>query len=51
MRVYQPIRIYADTQLRVSYEKNPWKDGDLRPQHYFACENTDENIKYNQKIT
>lgn len=41
--------ITVDTQLRVSYEKNSWKDGDLRPQHYFACENTDENIKYNQE--
>ncbi len=26
-----------DTEIRVTYEKDSWKEGDLRPQHYFAC--------------
>jgi len=25
------------TEIRVTYEKNDWKEGDLRPEHYFAC--------------
>ncbi len=28
-------------EIRVTYEKNEWKDGDLRPEHYFYCESTD----------
>jgi flagellar hook-associated protein 3 FlgL len=26
-----------NTEIRVTYEKDSWKEGDLRPQHYFAC--------------
>lgn len=26
-----------DTQIRVTYDKKTWKEGDARPQHYFAC--------------
>lgn len=24
-------------EIRVTYQKSDWKDGDLRPEHYFAC--------------
>lgn len=27
----------TDTELRFTYTKNEWKNGDLRPEHYFAC--------------
>lgn len=37
----------TDTEIRMSYGKSSWKEGDLRPQHYFACENNDKGIKYN----
>ncbi len=34
-----------DSAINVTYNKNSWKDGDLRPEHYFACTKTtlDEN--------
>lgn len=41
----------ADTEIRVNYQKDSWKKGDMRPQHYFACSDiTDpaKEIKYNQ---
>lgn len=38
-------------EIRVTYDKNEWKKGDLKPEHYFAC-TTDPGaateIKYNQ---
>ncbi len=36
-------------EIRVSYEKSNWQKGDLRPEHYFACESTDgtKTISYN----
>lgn len=37
----------TDKGIRISYEKNSWKDGDLRPQHYFACTDEDKGIDYN----
>lgn len=42
----------TDSQIRVSYEKNSWKKGDMRPQHYFECTKVDladptKNINYN----
>lgn len=33
-------------EIRVTYEKNSWQKGDLRPEHYFYCE-TDKGITYN----
>lgn len=27
----------VDTQMRITYEKDDWKVGDMRPQHYFEC--------------
>lgn len=38
----------TDTQIRMTYDKNSWKKDDLRPQHYFACEDNDKLIRYNQ---
>lgn len=38
-------------EIRVTYEKSNWDKGDLRPQHYFACESdprTDKSIVYNK---
>ncbi len=40
-----------DAEIRVTYDKDEWKNGDLRPEHYFACTSTDKDgnqIKYNQ---
>lgn len=31
-----------DTEFRVTYQKSSWEKGDLRPEHYFDCEATDE---------
>ena len=42
-------------EIRVTYEKDDWLKGDLRPEHYFACktfqgDNTaDVDISYNEK--
>lgn len=39
------------TEIRITYEKDSWKKGDMQPQHYFACTDiTDLNkkIEYNQ---
>lgn len=45
----------TNTEIRVTYTKNEWKNGDLRPEHYFACKGTtkDKNgenktVSYNQ---
>lgn len=27
----------ASEEMQISYEKSSWKEGDLRPEHYFAC--------------
>jgi len=40
------IGLSADTEIQVTYEKNQWINGDLRPEHYFACES--DGIKYNE---
>ena len=40
----------ANSQIRISYDKNTWKKGDMRPQHYFECtkKNPDgSSINYN----
>ncbi len=46
----------TDTEIKFTYTKNQWKDGDLRPEHYFACtsttlndDNTEKKINYNQE--
>ena len=45
----------TEKEIRVTYTKDEWKDGDLRPEHYFACTGTtkdkdgnDKTVKYNQ---
>lgn len=40
----------TDSQIRISYEKDSWKKGDMRPQHYFECTKTNDDgttINYN----
>ncbi len=46
----------TETEIRVTYTKDEWKKGDLRPEHYFACKGTtkddagnDKTINYNQE--
>lgn len=47
-------KLNENTEIRVTYTKDSWKDGDLRPEHYFACKKAvvDENGDpvYVQKI-
>ncbi len=45
----------AGTEIRVTYEKDEWKNGDMRPEHYFACtatevkaDGTTKTVDYNQ---
>ena len=40
----------AGTEMRITYQTDCWKKGDMQPQHYFACKDvTDPNkvIEYN----
>lgn len=40
-----------EAEIRITYEKNSWAKGDLRPEHYFYCESnprTEESIVYNK---
>jgi len=39
--------VKEDTEIRATYTKDSWKNGDLRPEHYFACTKkvVDENGK------
>lgn len=41
-----------ESQMQVTYEKNHWQKGDLRPEHYFYCisnpEAADKRIVYNE---
>lgn len=42
--------IDSSTEIRINYQKDSWEKGDMRPQHYFACENITDpanTIKYN----
>ncbi len=46
----------TDTEIQFTYTKDQWKDGDLRPEHYFACTRTtkdkdgnDKTVNYNQE--
>jgi flagellar hook-associated protein 3 FlgL len=29
--------VNKDTEINITYGKNQWQDGDLRPEHYFKC--------------
>lgn len=54
--VYDQIQANAtdDTEFSVEYTKDSWKEGDLRPQHYFECTGTfvengqTKTIEYNK---
>ena len=35
-----------ESEIRVTYEKNNWETGDLRPEHYFYCEA--DGVVYNE---
>ena len=35
-----------EAEIRISYQKSEWANGDLRPEHYFYCES--EGIQYNE---
>lgn len=35
-------------EIRIEYTKDSWKEGDLRPQHYFACESGGVHYNYNK---
>lgn len=37
----------SEDEIRISYGKESWKEGDLRPQHYFACTDEGTSIDYN----
>ena len=47
-------KLNENTEIKVTYTKDNWKDGDLRPEHYFYCKKAvvDENGDpvYVQKI-
>ncbi|MBQ3105703.1 MAG: flagellar hook-associated protein FlgL [Lachnospiraceae bacterium] len=48
-----PATIENEAEIRFTYEKSNWKDGDLRPEHYFACVGEDpddatKTISYNR---
>ena len=30
--------VTTDTEISITYGKDSWKNGDLRPEHYFTCE-------------
>lgn len=46
--------IANEGEIRITYEKNQWLKGDLRPEHYYACTTTEmidgqeKKIDYNQ---
>ena len=46
-------RLSVNDEIRVSYEKTNWEEGDLDPIHYFYTERTDERtgrtLKYNEQ--
>lgn len=45
-----PSTATNEGEIRVTYQKNHWQKGDLRPQHYFACTSDpggENEIKYN----
>lgn len=48
--------VTPETEIRITYSKDSWEKGDLRPEHFFACSATtqddagkDQTINYNQE--
>lgn len=45
----------SETEIRMNYKKSKWEAGDLRPEHYFACEGTTtqngvtKTVSYNEE--
>ncbi len=39
----------TDAELQITYTKDQWQKGDLRPEHYFACESTVKDEAGNPK--
>lgn len=43
--------VTSDQSVSIEYNKNKWHSGELRPEHYFACEKTDavtgKMVQYN----
>lgn len=37
----------SETEMTVSYSKDNWNKGDLRPEHYFKCKDNTNNLEYN----
>ncbi len=56
-RAYEELNNQAGNgELKFSYTKSSWSNGDLRPEHYFACKATttdeggnEKNVNYNQE--
>lgn len=44
-----PLTAADESEIRVTYTKESWEAGDLRPEHYFACQNQTDDISYNQE--
>lgn len=40
----------TDMEIQFTYNKDQWKDGDIRPEHYFACTATTKDDAGNDKI-
>ena len=40
-----------ESEIQITYDKGSWQKGDLRPEHYFACEATvdGEKVEYNKE--
>lgn len=45
-----PSTVKDEGLINVSYSKASWVAGDLRPEHYFSCENVTTGIKYNEEF-
>lgn len=41
------LSLKPEVEITVTYNKSEWADGDLRPEHYFACES--DSVKYNER--
>lgn len=44
-------KLNSNDEIRITYDKSSWEEGDLRPEHYFACKDaTDASnvISYNE---
>lgn len=40
----------SETEIRMNYKKSKWEVGDLRPEHYFACEGTTTKNGVTKKV-